>query len=247
MKKKIKVPNWAQCPTCHGAQVKPGKSLDECNYCQGTGELRQIQRSAFGQIVNITTCPHCHGEGRSVPKGAECETCEGSGKVKQYRTVEAEIPAGVDSGMRVVIRGEGRPGELGGPSGDLILAIRVDSHPFFQRNGADIILEYPISYTDAILGKKILIPTIYGNESLTIKPGTESGQIFTLRNKGFPIPNSGRKGDMHVGIFVRFPKKIDKLSKKYISELKEKHPESEIFEKNKELLRTIQDLQNTKK
>jgi len=245
LKKKIKVPNWAQCPTCHGSRVKPGKSLDECGYCQGTGELRQVQRSAFGQIVNITTCPRCNGEGKSLPRGAASEVCDGLGKVKQFRTVEADIPAGVDSGMHVVLRGEGRPGELSGPSGDLLLAINVASHPFFQRNGSDILLEYPISYTDAILGTKLIVPTIDGNETISIKPGTESGYIHTLRNKGFPIPNSNRRGDMHVGFYVRFPKKIDKLSKKYLEELKEKHEESEIFGKNGELYKAIQAIRKT--
>ncbi len=112
LKKKIKVPNWATCPTCHGNRVKEGSSLQSCSACNGTGEMRRIQRSAFGQIVNISTCTRCRGEGKSVPKGAACQTCDGVGKVKQSRTVEAEIPPGVDSGMRMVIRGEGRPGEL---------------------------------------------------------------------------------------------------------------------------------------
>jgi len=113
LKKKIKVPNWAQCPTCHGKRVRPGKSLSTCSTCQGVGEVRQVQRSVFGQVINISTCPRCRGVGHSIPRGAECKTCDGIGKVKQSRTVEANLPAGVDSGMRVVIRGEGRPGELG--------------------------------------------------------------------------------------------------------------------------------------
>jgi molecular chaperone DnaJ len=112
LEKKIKVPNWAQCPSCHGTKTKEGRSLDKCNTCQGTGEIRQIQRSAFGQIMNITTCPKCRGEGQSIPRGAECGTCSGLGKVKQFRTVDIDIPAGIDDNMRVVVRGEGRPGDL---------------------------------------------------------------------------------------------------------------------------------------
>ncbi|MHA2217720.1 MAG: DnaJ domain-containing protein, partial [Candidatus Hodarchaeales archaeon] len=99
--KKIKVPNWAQCPTCHGKRVREGKSLKKCDTCNGVGEVRQVQRTVFGQMINITTCPKCRGEGEMLKRGTECQTCDGIGKVKQTRTVEAQIPAGVDNGMRV--------------------------------------------------------------------------------------------------------------------------------------------------
>ncbi len=242
LKKKIKVPNWAQCPTCHGMKVKEGKSLKNCDTCQGTGEIRRIQRSAFGQIVNISTCPTCHGEGKSLPKGAECNTCNGIGKVKQFRNVNAEIPAGVDSGMRVVIQGEGRPGELGGPSGDLYLVVSVEEHPFFHRNGSDILIEYPISFIDAILGTKVEVPTIDGKETIKIDPGTEHGKIITLRNKGAPYPNSSQKGDMHIGIIVKFPKKLNKTSKKVLYELEKLIDKDYVFEDNDELLKTLSSL-----
>lgn len=235
LKKKIKVPNWAQCPTCHGARVKQGKSVKSCSTCQGVGELRQVQRSAFGQVINISTCPRCRGEGSTLPKGAECTTCEGLGKVKQFRKVDTEIPAGVDDGMRVVIRGEGRPGELGGPPGDLYIVISVSSHPFFKRSGADIILEYPLSFIDAILGTKIQIPTINGKETITIQPGTESGEIITLRNKGAPYPNSSRKGDMHIGLRVKIPSKIEKKTKQIFLQLKQEMDNRYVFEGHDEL------------
>lgn len=239
LKKKIKVPNWAQCPTCHGSKVAEGKSLKACGTCQGTGEIRQIQRSAFGQIVNISTCPKCHGEGKTVPKGASCKTCEGVGKVKQHRTVEAEIPAGVDSGMRVVIRGEGRPGELGGPPGDLFIVVYVEDHPFFRRNGAEILLEYPISFIDAILGTKVEIPTINGKETIKVEPGTESGKIITLQNKGAPYPNSSQRGDFHVGIVVKFPSKLNKASKKLLEELDKMIDKNYIFKDNEKLIESL--------
>ncbi|MFX1516544.1 MAG: molecular chaperone DnaJ [Promethearchaeota archaeon] len=242
LQKKIKVPNWAQCPTCHGTKVKEGKTQKVCNTCQGTGEIRRIQRSAFGQIVNISTCPTCHGEGKTTPKGAECGTCEGVGKVKQFRTVSADIPPGVDTGMRVIIQGEGRPGELGGPAGDLYLVIMVDEHPFFRRNGSDILLEYPISFIDAILGTKVEVPTINGKETIKIDPGTEHGKIITLRNKGAPHPNSSQRGDMHVGVVVKFPKKLSKTSKKVLSELERSIDKKYVFEGNDELLETLSSL-----
>ncbi len=240
--KKIKVPNWAQCPTCHGKRVKKGESLEKCGTCNGVGEVRQVQRSAFGQMINITTCPRCHGEGEKIKKGSECETCNGEGKVKQFRTVEARIPAGVDTGNRVVIQGEGRSGELGGPPGDLYIVIIVHPHPFFKRNGSDILLEYPISFLDAVLGTKLLIPTINGQEKISIKPGTESGSIITLRNKGAPDPNSARKGDMHIGISVKFPPKIKKGIKEQLEKMKgeiepkyvfKDHPKLKEFIKSK--------------
>ncbi|MFX0014219.1 MAG: molecular chaperone DnaJ [Promethearchaeota archaeon] len=239
LEKKIKVPNWAQCPTCHGTRVKEGKSLKTCDTCQGTGEIRRVQRSAFGQIVNITTCPQCRGEGNSLPKGAECNTCKGIGKVKQFRTVNAEIPAGVDTGMRVVVQGEGRPGELGGPPGNLYLVILVDPHPFFRRNGSDILLEYPISFIDAILGTKVEVPTINGTETITIKPGTESGKIITLHNKGAPYPNSYQKGDMHIGLTVKFPPKLSKSEKKLLKELERTIDKSYVFKGNEELAKSL--------
>ena len=239
IEKKIKVPNWAQCPSCHGNKVRKGKSIKECKTCNGTGEIRQIQRSAFGQIVNIMTCHKCRGEGKSVPRGAECETCSGLGKVRQSRKVDISIPAGIDNGMRVVVRGEGRPGELGGPSGDLYIALSVKSHPFFRRNGSDIMIEYPISFIDAILGTKVEIPTINGKETIKIDAGTESGKIITLRNKGAPDPNSSRRGNMHVGITVKLPKKLDKQSKHILSELKASIDGKYVSDGNKELFKFL--------
>jgi molecular chaperone DnaJ len=227
--KKIKVPNWAQCPTCHGKRVREGKSLKKCDSCNGVGEVRQVQRTVFGQMVNITTCPKCRGEGEMLKRGTECKTCDGIGKVKQTRTVEAQIPAGVDNGMRVIIRGEGRPGEMNGPSGDLMVVLSVHPHPFFQRNGSDIILELPISIFDALLGKKMTIPTINGEEKITIKPGTESGKIITLRNKGAPDPNSSRRGDMHIGIMVKLPPKLKNDVKSQIEQIQSQVDEKFVF------------------
>ena len=237
--KKIKVPNWAQCPTCHGKRVKKGETLEKCSTCNGLGEVRQVQRSAFGQMINITTCPRCRGEGEKVRKGTECKTCTGLGKVKQFRTVDARIPAGVDNGNRIVIQGEGRPGDLGGPPGDLYVVIIVPPHPFFQRNGSDILLEYPISFLDAVLGTKLSIPTINGEEKITIKPGTESGSIITLRNKGAPDPNSGRRGDMHIGISVKFPPKIKKGIKEQLEKLKGEIESKYVFKDHPDLLEFI--------
>lgn len=227
--KKIKVPNWAQCPTCHGKRVREGKSLKKCDTCNGVGEVRQVQRTVFGQMINITTCPKCRGEGEMLKRGTECQTCDGNGKVKQIRNVEAQIPAGVDNGMRVVIRGEGRPGEMNGPSGDLMIVINVLPHPFFQRNGSDIILELPVSIFDALLGKKMTIPTINGEEKITIKPGTESGKIITLRNKGAPDPNSSRRGDMHIGIMVKLPSKLKNDVKSQIEQIQSQVDNTFIF------------------
>ena len=227
--KKIKVPNWAQCPTCHGKRVREGKSLKKCDTCNGVGEVRQVQRTVFGQMINITTCPKCRGEGEMLKRGTECQTCDGNGKVKQIRNVEAQIPAGVDNGMRVVIRGEGRPGEMNGPSGDLMIVINVLPHPFFQRNGSDIILELPVSIFDALLGKKMTIPTINGEEKITIKPGTESGKIITLRNKGAPDPNSSRRGDMHIGIMVKLPSKLKNDVKSQIEQIQSQVDDTFVF------------------
>jgi molecular chaperone DnaJ len=230
--KSIKVPNWAQCPVCHGNRVKQGESLIKCSTCDGVGEVRQVQRTAFGQMINITTCPKCRGEGEMLKKGTACETCDGVGKVKQSRTVEAHVPAGVDSGMRVVVQGEGRSGELGGPSGDLYLVVNVSPHPFFQRNGSDILLEYPISFLDAVLGTKLTIPTINGDEKITIKPGTESGKIITLRKKGAPNPNRSGRGDMHIGITVKFPNKLEKSVKQTLEKLHEEDEAKYVLRDN---------------
>jgi molecular chaperone DnaJ len=220
-------------------KVKSGKSLSTCSTCQGVGEIRQVQRSAFGQIVNISTCPRCRGEGQTVPRGAACKTCDGVGKVKQSRTVEANVPAGVDSGMRVLIRGEGRPGELGGPSGDLVLVIFVEPHPFFKRNGADILLEYPISFIDAILGKKIPVPSINGTEIITVDPGTESGTIITVKKKGAPFPNSSQRGDFYIGLKVKFPPKLKKPVKQTLQRMKDEIDDSYVFRDAKELQRFL--------
>jgi len=227
--KKIKVPNWAQCPTCHGKRVREGESLIKCKVCNGVGEVRQIQRTLIGQMIQVSTCPKCRGEGEMLRKGTECQTCSGKGKVKQIRTVDAQIPAGVDNDMRVIIRGEGRHGDVNEPSGDLMIVITVLHHPFFQRNGSDIILELPISVFDAILGKKMTIPTINGEEKINIKPGTESGKIITLRNKGAPQPNSSRRGNMHIGIMVKIPSKLSKEMKSQLEKMQSKVDRKYIF------------------
>ncbi len=239
LKKKIKVPNWAQCPTCHGAKVKQGKSPKDCKTCQGSGEIRQVQRSVFGHIINVSTCPECRGEGERIPRGAECETCNGIGKVKQIRSVKVDIPAGIDSGMRIIVHGEGRTGELGGPPGDLFIVTSVSPHPFFHRNGSDILIEYPISFIDAILGTKVEVPTINGKETITIKPGTESGKIITLRKKGSPYPNSSRKGDMHIGVVVKFPSKLTNSAKKQLKELEKTIDSSYVFKDNEEIIESL--------
>src|SRR5207249_3849590 len=160
---------------------RDGSSKVTCPVCGGSGEIRQVSRSVFGQFVNITSCSNCNGEGRVVKD--KCLTCAGEGRVQGESTIKVNVPAGVSEGNYIPLRGQGNAGQRGGPPGDLIVVIEEDAHKIFVRNGNDIILDLLVTYPEASLGTEVEIPTLNGRARLKIDPGTQSGKILRMRDK----------------------------------------------------------------
>jgi molecular chaperone DnaJ len=212
-KKTIELRRQELCTECAGSGAKPGSKPTQCSTCGGRGEV--IQSSGFFQVR--TACPHCGGQGQVVSD--PCSPCSGRGRVPKKREIEVQIPAGVDDGTRVRISGEGEPGDLGGPAGDLFCYIAVKPHEFFERHENDILLEFPITFTQAALGCSIDVPTLDGKRSLEVKGGTQSGEVLKLRGAGVSDPRGYGRGDQLVRIVVEVPKKLTKKQEELLREL----------------------------
>jgi molecular chaperone DnaJ len=208
-----------RCRRCDGSGVAPGSEPQVCATCQGRGQV--IRSQGFFQIS--TTCPACHGEGRIITD--PCVDCNGTGKIKVERSISVKIPAGVDTGSQLRLRGEGEPGEHGGPTGDLFVVIHIKDHPFFTREDDDLICQIPISFVQAALGDTLTIPLL-GEETheLRIRPGTQPGDVSKIPGKGMPsLQGYRRRGDVFVKINVKIPEKLDQHQR----ELLEAFAESE--------------------
>lgn len=203
-----------ECSECHG---EGGFDPETCERCHGSGTITTEQHTILGSFVSKTTCPSCQGEGKIFK--TKCNTCRGKGRVKKNKTITVNVPAGIDNGNRLRVSGKGNPGTNGGPNGDLYLEFYVEEHEYFVRDGDDIYLEVPITITEAILGCKKTIPTLYGNVKLTIPAGVDSGDKQRIRGKGIDNKNKGSKGNMYVIMKVITPKKLSREQKKLIESL----------------------------
>jgi len=209
---KIRIPTSVVCDVCHGSGVKPGTSKRICPICQGRGVVR-IQQGFFSVQQ---TCPRCHGTGEIIE--TPCEKCHGTGRVEEYKTLSVKIPAGVDTGDRIRLAGEGGPGENGGPPGDLYILIEVKPHPIFKRQGADLYCEMPVSFVTAALGGEIEVPTLSGRVTLKIPPETQSGKIFRLRGKGVVPVRGSVPGDLLCQVHVETPVNLTNEQKNILRE-----------------------------
>ena len=211
------------CPTCHGTGAEPGTSPITCTSCNGSGEVRRVQQSILGSFVNVTTCPTCQGTGELITH--LCHTCNGQKQVQQTRTIKVKIPPGVDNDTQIRLTGEGGPGIDGGPPGNLYVIINVRDHEFFRRRDDDVFLDLQINVAQAALGDQVAVPTLEGEETLVIPPGTQSGKVFRLRGKGVPrLDRTGRaaplgRGDQHVIIQVAVPKNLTDEQRQLFQEL----------------------------
>ncbi len=231
-KKTININTSENCPECNG---KGGYDESVCPTCHGSGSVTAEQRTLFGAFMTKTTCPTCHGNGRSFKE--TCKKCRGTGKIKVNKDLEVKIPAGVNTGNQLRLSGKGEAGVNGGPNGDVYLEFNVKNHPLFERDDNDIYLTLPITVTEAILGCKKDIPTIYGTVTLTIPEGSETNDKQRLKGKGVEDVNTGRKGDMYVVLKIVIPKKLSRDQKKLFEELSKTDLESgSEFKKIREYL-----------
>jgi molecular chaperone DnaJ len=215
--KKIKLKKHKTCTTCDGSGAKDVASYQTCSACSGAGEVKQVSRSMFGQFVNIAPCTNCSGTGKVIT--APCITCKGDGRIYEESTIKINIPAGVSDNSYMTLRGEGNAGKNGGPSGDIIAIFRELPHEYFIRDEDNIIYELSISYTEAVLGTEVEIPTLNGRAKLKIEHGTESGKFLKMREKGIQHLNRHGAGDQLVKINIHVPRKVNSKERELLKEL----------------------------
>jgi molecular chaperone DnaJ len=213
--KEVEIPRLETCPSCRGTGAEPGTQPVRCPRCGGTGEVRQ--RGAFFNMIVMTTCEQCHGEGVIV--AIPCHECQGQGRVRVTRRLRVRIPAGIDEASQIRLSGEGEAGLHGGPRGDLYIAVRIKPHPHFQRQGNDIVYELPINIAQAALGAQVVVPTLDGEETLYIQPGTQHGKTYRLREKGVPYLHGNGRGDQIVVVRVVVPTRLTDQQRKLLEEL----------------------------
>ena len=206
--KEINVGRVEQCPDCKGTGCAPGTTPEVCPDCKGTGSVHTTQRTPFGMVQTSGACKKCGGRGKIIHQ--PCPRCGGRGAVRKNQTIKVKIPAGIDDGQTLNLRGKGNAGLDGGPAGDLLITVFVKSHPLFERDGNSVLMEMPVSFAQAALGAEIEVPTIDGRVKLTIPEGTQPGSVFRLRGKGIPYLQSkgGGRGDQFVTITVTVPKNM---------------------------------------
>jgi len=218
----IEVTRWESCETCGGNGAEPGTQPISCPQCAGTGQVRQMRQTFLGSMVTVTDCSNCDGTGQVIR--TPCKACEGRGRTRKTRTLSVNIPAGVDDGTQIRLTGEGEPGSLGGPAGNLYVVLTVKPHSYFKRRGDDILLEININIAQAALGDTVLVPTIEGEEKVTIDAGTQTGQVLHLRGKGFPRlrsnGSSAGRGDQLCIVNVVVPTKLNKDQRELFEQLR---------------------------
>lgn len=206
------------CSRCAGSRAEPGTAAARCATCNGSGQVRRVQRSIFGQFAQVTTCSTCQGEGTTV--ATPCTQCKGAGRERRRRKISVNIPPGVDTGSRIRLRSEGEPGDPGAASGDLYIHVEVEPHEIFERDGDDVLVNLELNVARAALGATAQVPTVDGLRELKIPAGTQSGQAFRMRNLGVPhLGSSGRRGDQIVIVNVAVPRKLDDRQRELLEEL----------------------------
>ena len=235
--KEVSAQRIENCSACSGSGSADG-TVETCSYCRGAGQVRTTQNFMGMQMQSSTVCPQCSGRGKIIK--TPCSTCRGKGKVRRTQKIKVKVPAGVDDGQSVRIRGEGCVGMNGGPSGDLLVEIGIRRHPIFTRRDYTVLCEVPISFSQAALGGTIQIPTLDGKVDFDLPEGTQTGSVFTLREKGIPtINNPKRRGDQRFTVVVETPTKLTKEQKELLRQLEEGIEETP---KRKKFFDSIKDL-----
>lgn len=235
--KEVTIERNRPCPECGGRGTRNASDVKTCPTCKGSGQVQNVVNSLFGRTMTYTTCPQCGGEGKVVSN--PCPHCKGTGLERKRETVSVQVPAGVEDGMQLTVRGEGHAAARGGISGDLLVIIEEQPHPQLKRQGSDLFYTRVLSVTDAILGTEIQIPTLDGPYKMKIDSGTQSGTVLRLRGRGMPAVNSYGKGDLYVKILVWIPRKLSRSEKETLEKMKDSNAfkpdpnrdDRELFEK----------------
>ena len=217
--KSVTVDRSESCPTCKGNGCAHGTTPEVCPDCRGTGTVTQAQRTPFGVMQSQGPCQKCRGTGKIIHQ--PCPDCHGSGRIRKRRTIQVNIPAGIDNGQTISLRGQGHAGSNGGPSGDLLITVMVRPHEIFRREGTSVFCEAPITFTQAVLGAELEIPTIDGRVKYTIPEGTQTGTVFRLRGKGIPVLNGRGRGDQYVTVTIETPRDLNREQKEALKKFSE--------------------------
>lgn len=228
-KKNINLNRSETCPYCKGTGAKNGTDFSTCSTCSGTGSVRQTQRTPFGQIVSEGVCPDCHGTGKKIKE--KCSNCNGAGVTRANRNIEINIPGGIESDQVLTLRGQGEAGKNGGPAGDMQILIQVEPHKLLKREGFDIYVDVPITFTEALLGAKVKVPGINETLEITIPELTQTGTIITLKGKGTKILNKNGYGDYFAKVIVEMPKSLGRKEKELVQKLSDSISKSEYSKK----------------
>lgn len=237
--KSVTVTREETCKDCGGSGAKKGTQPETCPVCRGTGQVKSTQRTPFGVFSSSSPCQNCRGTGRIIKE--PCAGCGGTGKVRKSRTIKVKIPAGIDDGQTISLRGEGNGGVQGGAAGDLYVTVYVKEHKMFQRDGQDIMLEMPISFVQATLGASITVPTVDGKVEYEIPEGTQTGTVFRLRGKGVPNLNGRGRGDQYVKVNVEIPKNLNHEQKELLRKFEESTGDS-CYAQRKGFFKKMKDL-----
>ena len=217
--KEVTVERSEQCPTCKGNGCAPGTTPEVCPDCHGSGAVTQSQRTPFGVMQTQAVCGKCRGTGKIIHQ--PCPDCHGSGRARKRKTVKVNIPAGIDNGQTISLRGQGHAGKNGGPNGDLLITVMVKPHDIFRREGTSVFCEAPITFTQAVLGAEMEIPTIDGKVKYTIPEGPQTGTVFRLRGKGIPVLNGHGRGDQYVTVTIETPRGLNREQKDALKKFSE--------------------------
>ncbi|NDO18623.1 molecular chaperone DnaJ [Lachnospiraceae bacterium MD329] len=218
--KKMNIQTQEKCEECGGTGAKKGTTVTTCSHCNGTGRVKTQQRTILGYMTTETTCPQCNGEGKIIKE--PCRECRGTGAVRRNKTIEVQIPSGIDDNQTIQLSGKGEAGSKGGPNGDLLITVRVRPHDIFQRRGNDVFINMPISFVEAALGANVKVPTIDGGcVELTIPEGTQAGTRFRMKGKGIPYLRSKSRGDQYVTVEIEIPRNLTQKQKELLKDFDE--------------------------
>ncbi|WP_294855335.1 molecular chaperone DnaJ [uncultured Oscillibacter sp.] len=229
--KSVTVERYDTCDTCKGNGCEPGTTPEICPDCHGSGTVQTRKQTPLGVFASTGPCPRCGGKGRIIHQ--PCKECYGTGMLRSRHTIEVKVPAGIDDGQTMSIRGQGHAGKNGGPSGDLLITITVKPHELFRREGNSVLCEAPVTFAQAVMGAELEIPTIDGKVKYTLPEGTQTGTTFRLRGKGIPLLNGRGRGDQYVTVYIETPKNLNKAQKEALVKFAESMGDSNDEDRKK--------------